>query len=284
MSAQPPNPLDEGFQKVFGKYNQVDATNTFPAKSVNTQPSNPHFALQDDGAVTSPEPDVQVDIEITPPQSDNPQPLKDVPVVDEAVDGYPFNPDEHQDRGIHFDHHNGDDCGETNPLDEGFQKVFGKYNQVDATNTFPAKSVDSDHIFPAKSVNTPPSNSLQDDGTVTSPEPDAICECVYGDGACEKHEDRSDKLEQILIDCYHTGSMSQQGKTIHSVTVTKWREAINRIRSQERQELIARVENWADNEARTTTVQNFQPFDNGQYIKTKDLDKFLTQIKGEKES
>jgi hypothetical protein len=42
-------------------------------------------------------------------------------------------------------------------------------------------------------------------------------------------------IYEVLLDCYHAGSMSQRGKTIHPGTVEEWQKQIERICASERQ-------------------------------------------------
>jgi hypothetical protein len=41
-------------------------------------------------------------------------------------------------------------------------------------------------------------------------------------------------IYEVLLDCYHAGSMSQRGKTIHPGTVEEWQKQIERICASER--------------------------------------------------
>ncbi len=49
-------------------------------------------------------------------------------------------------------------------------------------------------------------------------------------------------VSEILIRCYHAGSVSQGGKTIHNGTVQEYEEAINAIRRADMEAVIGEDE------------------------------------------
>lgn len=72
---------------------------------------------------------------------------------------------------------------------------------------------------------------------------------------------------EIALDCFHAGSMSQGGKTIHPGTVERWTKEIEAYAEERVKEALVNVLNRGEPYVRTALASLNKPQTNGDLVK-----------------